>query len=77
MILISYVGVDGKRHRVIYHTVYKRWRNDDFDCQSIFLESDTNTLVVGDSNGLVHLDRQDIGYDQINNGGILAAGPID
>ena len=76
MIYVSYVGVDSNRHRLIYHTVYKRWRNDDFDCQSIFLESDTNQLIVGDSNGLVHIDRQDIGFDQVNLGGILAAGPI-
>jgi hypothetical protein len=76
MIFASYVGMDGNRHRLILHTQYKRWRNDDFDCQSIFLESDTNTLVVGDSQGLVHLDRQNLPYDQVNNGGVLAAGPI-
>ena len=76
-VYVSYVGTDGNRHRVIYHTVYKRFRNDDFDCQSIYLEADTNQLVVGDSNGLVHLDRQDVGSDQINSGGVLAAGPID
>jgi len=75
-IFISYVGLDGNRHRVIYHTVYKRWRNDDFDCQSIFLETDTNLLVVGDSNGLVHLDRQPIPYDQVSTGGVVAKGPI-
>jgi hypothetical protein len=76
-VFISYVGVDGNRHRVIYHTVYKRWRNDDFDCWSIFLESDTNLLIVGDSKGLVHIDRQDVGSDQINSGGVLAADPIN
>ena len=76
MIFASYIGQDSNRHRVILHTQYKRWRNDDVDAQSIFLEADTNTLVYGDSNGLVHLDRQPIPYDQINNSGVLAAGPI-
>jgi hypothetical protein len=75
-IYVSYIGVDGNRHRVIYHMQYKRFRNDDVDAQSLFLEADTNTLVYGDSNGLVHLDRQPIPYDQVNNGGVLAAGPI-
>ena len=76
MIFASYIGQDSNRHRVILHTQYKRWRNDDVDAQSLFLEADTNTLVYGDSNGLVHLDRQPIPYDQINNSGVLAAGPI-
>jgi hypothetical protein len=77
MIFFSYVGVDGNRHRVIYHTQYKRFRNDDVDAQCLFLESDTNQLVYGDSNGLVHLDRQPIPFDQVNSGGALAEGPIN
>jgi hypothetical protein len=72
----SYIGLDGNRHRVIGHQVYKRWRNDDADAQSILLEVDTNTLVYGDSNGLVHVDRQNLGYDQANAGGVLAEGAI-
>lgn len=76
-IFCSYVGVDGNRHRVILHTQYKRWRNDDLDVQSILLEADTNTLVFGDSQGLVHIDRQDQGYDEANNGArILTFNPI-
>lgn len=72
----SYVGVDGNRHRLIYHQIYKRWRNDDLDAESIFLEKDTNTLVFGDSEGLVHIDR--IGtIDEGNNAGTLVQLPID
>lgn len=67
MIFNSYIGVDGKRHRVILHTVYKRFRNDDLDVQSLLLEADTNTLVFGDSVGLVHIDRQDTATDEANN----------
>jgi hypothetical protein len=76
LVIASYVGQDGNRHRVILHTQYKRWRNDDFDCQSIFLESDTNTLVVGDSQGLVHLDRQIRPTDQGMAGGLLVESSI-
>lgn len=76
MILCSYIGVDGSRHRLILHSVYKRWRNDDVDAQAMFLEVDTNDLVYGDSNGLVHIDRQNLGYDQGSVGGVLAQVPI-
>ena len=71
MIFVSYIGVDGDRHRVILHTQYKRWRNDDLDVQSMILEADTNTLVFGDSEGLVRIDRQDQAYDEANNAGVL------
>ena len=76
MVFVSYIGVDGFRHRIIYHTVYKRWRNDDLDAQSILLESDTNQLLFGDSDGLVHLDRQSLAYDEGNNSGTLVQLPI-
>jgi hypothetical protein len=76
MVFVSYIGTDGKRHRIIYHQEYKRFRNDDADAQCIFLEADTNLLIYGDSNGLVHIDRQDLPYDESNNGGLLAEGPI-
>jgi hypothetical protein len=76
MVFFSYVGTDGNRHRVIYHTQYKRFRNDDVDAQCLLLEADTNQLLYGDSNGLIHIDRQPIPYDQVNSGGVLAAGPI-
>jgi hypothetical protein len=75
MIFISYIGVDGNRHRLIFHTQYKRWRNDDVDAQSITYEPDTKALIYGDSNGLVHQDR--IGsYDEGNNAGALVQLPI-
>ena len=75
-VYVSYIGVDGNRHRIAWHTIYKRWRNDDVDAQSILLESDTNTLVFGDSIGLVHLDRQPLAYDEGNNAGVLTELPI-
>lgn len=71
----SYIGVDGNRHRLIYHQIYKRWRNDDLDAQSIYLEEDTNTLVFGDSIGLVHVDRVGT-VDEGNNAGALVQLPI-
>jgi hypothetical protein len=75
MLFWSYIGVDAKRHRVIFHREYKRWRNDDIDAQSLLLENDTNTLVFGDSNGLVHIDR--VGsYDEGAVAGQLVSLPI-
>jgi hypothetical protein len=76
MVFVSYVGVDGKRHRLIIHMVYKRWRNDDIDAQSLLLEEDTNTILFGDSLGLIHLDRQIVPTDQAVSGGIIVASPI-
>ena len=77
MLFFSYIGTDGNRHRLIMHTQYaNRWRNDDADAQSIYLEADTNQLLYGDSNGLVHIDRQNLPTDQGASGGVLVANPI-
>jgi hypothetical protein len=72
----SYVGLDGNRHSLIMHQVYKRWRNDDADRQSILLEVPSNQLVYGDSQGLVHIDRQDLAYDEGASAGVLVQVPI-
>lgn len=75
IVFISYVGVGGGRQRLMYHTVYKRYRNDTVPATSLYLEEDTNTLLYGDGNGLVHQDR--VGsYDEESNGGLLALQPI-
>lgn len=75
MLFFSYIGTDSARHRLIYHALYKRWRNDNVDCQSILLEADTNTLLYGTSGGLTKIDR--VGYyDEANNAGTLVNGPI-
>ena len=76
MIFFSYIGIDGSRHRLTLHSIYKRWRNDDLDVQALLLEVDTNTLIFGDSNGLVRLDRQNQAYDELSNGGVLQQAPI-
>jgi len=76
MHFFSYLGNDGNFHRAIYHSQYKRWRNDDIPATSLLLEADTNTLVWGDSSGLVHLDRQFTATDEGNNGGTLILNPI-
>jgi hypothetical protein len=70
-VFVSYVALDGKRHRVILDVEHKRYRTDDLDAQSMFLEEDTGTLVWGDSQGLVHLDRQLVAYDEGNNAGTV------
>jgi len=76
LVYVSYIGTDEARHRLCLHTHYKRWRNDDVDAQSLFLEVDTNSLLYGDSNGLVHIDRQDQFYDEGNTSGSLTQVPI-
>jgi len=76
MHFFSYLGNDGNFHRAIYHSQYKRWRNDDIPATSLLLEADTNTLVWGDANGLVHLDRQFTATDEGNNAGTLILNPI-
>jgi hypothetical protein len=76
MVFFSYIGTDGNRHRVVYHSQYKRFRNDDVDAQCMLLEADTNTLVYGDSQGLIHLDRQNRPTDQGMSGGVLVENPV-
>jgi hypothetical protein len=76
MVFCSYIGLDGNRHRVILDVENKRYRNDDYDAQSMFLEEDTGTLVVGDSVGFVHLDRQNVAYDESSVGGVVVQTPI-
>ncbi len=41
----SYLGQDGNRHRILYNTNYKRWRNDDIPATCMLTEPDTNLLV--------------------------------
>lgn len=76
MVFISYIGTDGDRHRIIWHTEYKRWRNDDQNAQSILFEADTNTLLFGDTTGLIHQDRVNVAYDEGSNAGVLVQNPI-
>lgn len=63
MIFVSYVGLDENYHRMIWHTIYRRWRNDDSPASSLLLEVDTNTLVYGSAGGGVRLDRQNVCSD--------------
>ncbi len=57
IVFLSYIGFDGLYHRVMYHTIYKRFRNDDQQSASLYLEEDTNLLLYGDTNGFIHQDR--------------------
>jgi hypothetical protein len=77
-VFFSYVAMDGLRHRIILDTENKRFRNDDLDCQSLFLEDDVNpnVLVFGDTAGLIHQDRQSVAYDEGITAGVVAEIPI-
>lgn len=57
IVYFSYMGVDGFRHRLGYHTIYQRWRNDDIPARTLFVEEDTNALLVGQSDGFICQDR--------------------
>ena len=76
MIFVSYPSSNAVNKRLIFHTIYQRWRNDDQDAQSMLLEVDTNTLLFGDSNGYIHADRQSFAYDQAVNAGVFSLNPI-
>jgi len=72
----SYVGTDGYVYRLISHLIYQRGRNDQNsdtpNCvTSMFLEEDTNTLLLGMSNGMIVADRQAMDYD---DGGYAVGG---
>ena len=56
-VFYSYLGQDSVRYRLIFDTVYKRWRNDSLGFLSMFYEEDTGTLLAGDGSGLVYVDR--------------------
>jgi hypothetical protein len=56
-IYVSYVGTDGNRHRVIWHKIYKRWRNDDVPANAMIVEDDIYTLLFGDMAGMIYQDR--------------------
>jgi hypothetical protein len=75
-VFFSYVALDGNRHRVILDVDNKRYRTDSIDAESMFLEEDTGTLVFGDNQSLVHLDRQPVFYDESNVAGAVVQTPI-
>lgn len=59
-VFVSYVDASGKRHRLIYHDIYQRWRNDDStqtDINAMNFEDDTGTFIVGGLDGNVYQDR--------------------
>lgn len=79
---VSYIGQDGNRHRLMYDSNYKRWRNDDVQVSAFCLETDTGTLVYSKyiSNGgltgwvgwAVVYDSPASGYDDGGWAGISA-----
>lgn len=62
-IYISYIGLDGNRHRVIWHRIYNRWRNDDVPANAMMVEEDTYKLVFGTATGMIYQDRLAQNYD--------------
>lgn len=75
IVFIAYTGMDGNRYRLMYHTQYQRYRNDSVSALSMLLERDTNTLLYGDANGMIHQDRVGA-FDEENVSGTVTATPI-
>lgn len=48
-VFCSYISTTngGQRYRLVWHTLYQRWRIDDISATAMLWEQDTNTLVVG------------------------------
>ncbi len=75
LVFIAYTGMDGNRYRLIYATNYNRFRNDSIPAISMFLEKDTNTLLYGTEDGVVHQDRVGT-YDEVNVAGQVVNTPL-
>ena len=76
-VVFSYTALaDGLRYQIVLDTENKRYRNTTLPALSMLLEADTNTLLFGDSAGLIHQDRVDVGYDETNVGGVVVQTPI-
>lgn len=56
-VFVAYTGLDGNRHRVVYNTTYKRWKNDDVPAFSMMTQDDTDVLFFGDTTGMIYQDR--------------------
>lgn len=76
MVFLAYVGDGGVYHRLIYHTIYKRFRNDDVRASCMFWESDTNLLLYGDALGNIHQDRTGVFDEGMSGGNTLITIPI-
>lgn len=70
-LFISYLDQMGGRHRMIYHDVYRRFRDDDTAVGAItaeFFEQDTGNLIVGKDDGMLYIDR----VGDYDSGGFVA-----
>ena len=81
ILFMSYVGQDGNSHRIAFHYIYKRFRNDNVPATTLFLEEDTNTLLYAkDMGGGSYGIAQDRIGDYDDGGwvaGVLTQTPID
>lgn len=73
----AYTGTDGNLHRIIYSTIYKRWRNDDVPATAMLYEADTGDLIVGEANGNIYQDRVGDFDDGGWVGGVETESPIN
>lgn len=59
-VFVAYTDQSSVTHRLIYHEIYKRWRNDDYLSGNItaqYFAEDVGTLFVAKSDSMVYQDR--------------------
>lgn len=56
-VYISYIDINGTRRRISYDDYYQRWRNDDLLANAMFVEKDTNALLIANTSGSIFQDR--------------------
>lgn len=71
-VYIAYTDINGNRGRLIYHTVYQRWRNDTVPAVAQIFEEDIGALVVSDNTGMIYQDR----VNNYDSGGFNSSGEI-
>jgi hypothetical protein len=67
IVFVSYMALDGKMHRIVYHTIYNRWRNDDIQASAMLWEDDINSLLYGTPQGSLYQDRVGFFDEQSTN----------
>lgn len=76
LVITSYVSQDLTRYRLIYDTVYARFRQDDIEATAMLWERDTNQLLCGVQIGIGYAVVADQQYNQDYDDGGWYAGNL-
>ncbi len=64
-VFIAYTDTGSVRRRVMWHTVYGRWRNDSLNAESLLFEDDSFKLILGKADGNIFRDRSNNAHDNV------------